>query len=137
MPGSTNPAKGLEGVVAASTRLSDVRGDIGQLIYAGYDINELAGKGSFEEGVHLLHHDRLPNRKELTQIKAQLAAARELPKGVVDIIKKLPKTTPPMHALRTAISALGCFDDEADADTIDAHRQKAMQLIARIPIITA
>ena len=64
MPGSTNPMKGLEGVVAASTRLSDVRGDIGELIYAGYDINELAGKDSYEEVVHLLHYDHLPNRKE-------------------------------------------------------------------------
>ena len=36
-------AKGLEGIVAAETRIGDVRGDVGQLIYCGYDINELAG----------------------------------------------------------------------------------------------
>src|SRR3954470_7629216 len=49
--------KGLEGVVAANTRLSDVKGDIGELIYCGYNINELAGKVSYEEVVHLLHHN--------------------------------------------------------------------------------
>jgi citrate synthase len=65
--------KGLEGVVAANTRLSDVRGDIGQLIYCGYDINELAGKVSYEEVVHLLHHNHLPNGKELADYKALLA----------------------------------------------------------------
>src|SRR5437763_12991781 len=96
------PAKGLEGVVAAATRLSDVRGDIGELIYCGYDINELAGKVSFEEVVYLLHHNHLPNRHELEELKATLAGFRELPKRVIDIICKLPRDCPPMHALRTA-----------------------------------
>src|SRR5256712_12967257 len=87
MTNVATPAKGLEGVIAATTRLSDVRGDIGQLIYCGYDINELAGKVTFEEVVHLLHHDHLPNRQELDELKGLLAAKRELPKGVVSIIK--------------------------------------------------
>jgi citrate synthase len=137
MTTSVAPAKGLEGVVAAATRLSDVKGDIGQLIYCGYDINELAGKVTFEEVVHLLHHDHLPTREELDELKGLLAVKRELPKGVVDIIKKFPPDTPPMHAIRTALSALGCFDPEADNDSMDENRLKALRLIARIPIITA
>ena len=131
------PAKGLEGVVAASTRLSDVRGDVGQLIYCGYDINELAGQVTFEEVVHLLHHDHLPNRAELDELKGLLAVKRELLKGVVEIIKRFPKDTLPMHAIRTAVSALGCFDPEADNDSMDENRLKALRLVARIPMITA
>jgi len=137
MTNVASPAKGLEGVIAATTRLSDVRGDIGQLIYCGYDINELAGKVTFEEVVHLLHHDHLPNRQELDELKGLLAAKRELPKGVVSIITAFPKDAPPMHAIRTAVSALGCFDPEADNDSMDENRLKALRLIARIPIITA
>ena len=129
--------KGLDGVVAASTRLSDVKGDIGELIYCGYNIDELAGKVSYEEVVHLLHHNHLPNRKELAELKARLVAARELPQGVIDIIKKLPKNTPPMHAIRTGISALGCFDEHAEDDNMDSNREKAMKLIAQIPVVTA
>src|SRR5271156_1872779 len=109
-PAVSNPVKGLEGIVAAKTRLSDVQGEAGRLIYCGYDIDELAGKVTFEEVIHLLHHNHLPNRKELHEYKERLAAARELPAGVIKIIKTLPLTTPPMHAIRTAISALGCFD---------------------------
>src|SRR2546422_4541586 len=115
-------ARGLEGIVAANTRLSDVQGDVGQLIYCGYNINELAGNVSYEEVVHLLHHNHLPNRKELNDLKARLASYRELPQGVIDIIKGLPKNTPPMHALRTGVSALGCFDDHADDDSMDSNR---------------
>ena len=131
------PAKGLEGVVAANTRLSDVRGDVGELIYCGYNIDELAGKVSYEEVIHLLHHGHLPNRKELADLKGRLVAERELPQGVIDIIKKLPKNTPPMNAIRTAVAALGCFDPESEDSSQDAQRHKAVRLIARIPIVTA
>ena len=105
MSDSAAITKGLEGVVAAKTRLSDVQGDAGKLIYCGYDIDELAGHVSFEEVVHLLHHNHLPNRKELAELKVTLAGFRDLPKGVIDCILTLPRDTPPMHALRTAVSA--------------------------------
>ena len=133
----TAAAKGLEGVIAANTRLSDVRGDIGQLIYCGYDINELAGKVSYEEVVHLLHHNHLPNAKELAELKATLAGFRDIPRGVIELVTKLPKDCPPMHAIRTGVSALGCYDTTADVDTMDAQRRKALRLIAQIPVITA
>jgi len=132
-----NPTKGLEGVVAASTRLSDVRGEIGQLIYCGYDINELAGNVSFEEVVFLLHHNHLPNRHELQELKQTLAQFRELPQGVIDIICKLPKDTPPMHALRTAVSVLGCFDTARDDESQHSQRRKALRLISQVPVCTA
>ena len=131
------PTKGLEGIVAANTRLSDVKGDIGELVYAGYNINELAGKVSYEEVVHLLYENRLPNSAELAGLKRQLAANRTLPGGVVDILRKLPKETPPMHAIRTGISALGCFDNHADDDSPENARQVSLKLIAQIPIVTA
>jgi citrate synthase len=137
MSNPTTITKGLEGIVAARTSLSDVRGDVGQLIYCGYDINELAGKVAYEEVVFLLHHGHLPNTGELKELKQTLAQYRDLPKGVIDIIKKLPRSTPPMHALRTAVSALGCFDTMAENDTMDAQRAKARRLIAQIPVCVA
>jgi citrate synthase len=104
MSTTATASKGLEGVIAAHTRLSDVRGDTGQLIYCGYDINELAGKVSYEEVVFLLHHNHLPNRKELAELKATLAKFRELPEGVVDILRELPRDTP-RACHRTGIGA--------------------------------
>lgn len=134
---SVTPTKGLEGVVAAETHLSDVRGEAGELIYAGYNINELAGKTTFEEVVHLLHEDRLPTQSELATLKNDLAAERDLPKGVIDLLRSLPKGTPPMHALRTGVSALGCFDQEADDLSSESLKRKALRLIAQIPVLVA
>jgi citrate synthase len=136
-PSAANVSKGLEGIIAAHTRLSDVRGDIGQLIYCGYDINELAGAVSYEEVVHLLFHNYLPNAQQLSELKGVLAGYRELPQGVVDLVTALPKDCPPMHAIRTGVSALGCYDTTADDDNMDAQRRKALRLIAQIPVITA
>ncbi len=137
MADSSTVSRGLEGVVAASTKLSDVRGDIGQLIYCGYDINELAGQVSYEEVVHLLHYGHLPNKRELADLKAQMASEREIPQQIIDMIKGFPKDTPPMHVVRSGISALGCLDQERDADTPEKRREICIRIAARIPVVTA
>src|SRR6185312_59841 len=100
-------SRGLEGVVANTTRLSAVIGDKGQLIYCGYDINELAGKVSYEEVVYLLWNNKLPNRAQLEKCAHQLRSLRQLPDGIVDFIKGAPKDAAPMDVIRTAISMLG------------------------------
>ncbi|MDQ3624717.1 MAG: citrate synthase, partial [Verrucomicrobiota bacterium] len=103
-------ARGLEGVIAAETQIGDVRGQEGQLIYRGYDINELAGKVSYEEVVHLLWHGSLPTRFELEQLTTALRAERELPQGVLDFIHGAPKDAAPIDIMRTAVSMLGCYE---------------------------
>jgi len=129
--------RGLEGIVAAKTYLSDVRGDVGELIYRGYDINELAGNIGYEETVYLLHYGKLPNQSELNTLKAKLVSYRELPQGVIDLIQSLPKDTVPMNALRTGISALGCFDSSSEDNSPESLQEKALKIIAQIPIVTA
>ena len=133
----TAPKGGLEGIIAAKSRLSAVNGGAGELIYCGYNIDELAGQVSFEEVIHLLHHDHLPNRTELNELRTTLAGFRELPQGIIDLIQSLPSDAAPMNAIRTVVSALGCFDTTAEDDTMYAQRRKALRLIAQIPVATA
>jgi citrate synthase len=131
-------AKGLEGIIANSTALSDVRGQEGVLIYAGYDINELAGKVSYEEVVHLLWHGHLPTRRELDDLTRNLRSQRELPQGVVNFIKAAPKTANPMDVIRTAISMLGLYDSSLGEDIkLDENRQRAVSITAKIGVIAA
>ena len=130
-------SRGLEGIIAAETRIGDVRGDIGQLIYCGYDINELAGKVSYEEVVHLLWHNRLPTERELTTLTTALRADRELPKGVVEWIANAPKDAAPIDVMRTAVSMLGCYPTiRHDLDMPEANAI-AIKLVAQIGIIAA
>src|SRR5256886_5068601 len=131
-------SRGLEGVVANTTRLSDVIGDKGQLIYAGYDINELAGKVSYEEVVYLLWNNKLPNRAELTQCSNTLRSLRRLPDGVLEFIKQAPKNSQPMDVMRTAVSMLGLYDPDIHREaTPEINRQRARSITAKIGVIAA
>src|SRR6202171_920268 len=131
-------SRGLEGVVANTTRLSDVIGDKGQLIYAGYDINELAGKISYEEVVFLLWNNRLPNREELNQCANTLRSLRRLPDGVIDFIKTAPKNSAPMDVMRTAVSMLGLYDPDIHREaTPEINMQRARSITAKIGVIAA
>jgi citrate synthase len=131
-------SRGLEGIVATDTRLGDVRGQEGQLIYCGYDINELAGKASFEEVIYLLWHNKLPNRSELIEFKKLLTAERQLPDQVVEFLKTAPKTALPIDVLRTAISMLGLHDLMLTLDeSLEAARRRAISITAKVGVIIA
>lgn len=131
-------AKGLEGIVANSTAISDVQGQEGKLIYAGYDINELAGKVSFEEVIYLLWHGHLPNQKQLNDLMDILHAHRELPKGVIDFILGAPKNANPMDVMRTGVSMLGLYDPGvAEQEKVDVNRIRAVNITAKMGVIAA
>src|SRR5918997_1724318 len=130
--------RGLEGIVANTTRLSDVIGDKGQLIYCGYDINELAGKVSYEEVVFLLWNNRLPNSEELRDCEETLRGQRQLPDGVIAFLRNAPKNSNPMDVIRTGISMLGLYDHDALKDySAEATKQRARSITAKIGVIAA
>jgi citrate synthase len=131
-------SKGLEGVVAAETRLGEVKGAEGILFYCGYDINELAGHVSYEEVVYLLFHQRLPNRPELDKLTTALRAERELPQGVIDFLSSPSiKDAKPIDVMRTAISMLGCYDTMRHDLEMSAELATAIKLVSQIGVIAA
>jgi citrate synthase len=131
-------SRGLEGVIANSTALSDVLGDKGQLIYCGYDINELVGKVTYKEVIYLLWHRKLPNRKELEAFVRELRSQRQLPEPVIDFLKSAPKDANPMDVMRTAISMLGLYDPNIGKEaTPEINRQRATSITAKIGVIAA
>ncbi len=130
-------AKGLEGIIANSTRLSAVVGDKGKLVYCGYDINELAGKVSYEETVYLLWNNKLPNRAELENCRESLRSQRQLPGGVIDFLKNAPKKAGPMDVIRTAVSMLGLYDENLSDNSQEQNKSRARSITAKIGVIAA
>lgn len=128
---------GLEGVVVAQTRLSAIDGEKGELIYGGYDIDDLARNATFEEVAFLLWNGRLPNTQELQELNDQLVAERELPEAILAMMRGFPSDSDAMGALRTVVSALGLHDPEANDNSEEANRRKAIKLTARMPTIVA
>ena len=130
-------AKGLEGVVASETELSFIDGEQGVLLYRGYDIHDLADEASYPEALYLLWNDELPDADELSSFRRRLADNRAVGDAVQATLRALPGDTPAMAALRTAVSALGNTDPEADDNSPGANRRKALRLVARIPTVIA
>lgn len=124
---------GLEGVVAAETRLSHVDGQKGELIIGGFPLAELAGDVTFEETVFLLWHGDLPNAQEQEAFRQQLAGLRTLPQAIVALLTAAAQQRlPTMTALRMAAGAL-----DLDSQQEEAGLQQAARLLARLPTIVA
>lgn len=130
-------SKGLEGIVAAETKMSFIDGEKGVLEYVGIPIGELASKSTFEETVFLLWNQRLPKAGELQQFEADLRSRYALHPELVKMIAAMPKTAEPMHVLRTLVSAMGLFDLNPNAIDAASIRDKAMTLLAQAPAMLA
>ncbi|BCS91276.1 MAG: citrate synthase [Candidatus Micrarchaeota archaeon] len=129
--------KGLEGVYVAESDICLVDGQNGKLYYRGYSIEDLAERSSYEEVCYLLLHGRLPNKTELESFKDEMREDRDLPKGVLDIIKHLAGRAHPMDIMRTAVSALPAYDKEAYDNNEGANIRKSMRIISKAASIVA
>jgi citrate synthase len=132
----TGAPRGLEGVVAAQTRLSHVDGKNGVLIVAGYTIEELAGHVGFEAAAHLVWRGRLPDRAELSKLSSEMAELRELPALTLEVIRGAA-TAPPIDALRMACATLSLGLADPNAITPEADFSAAMRLTACFPTVVA
>jgi citrate synthase len=130
-------ARGLEGVIALESSLSFIDGQKGELIYRGYDINDLAEGACFEEVVYLLANGELPTQAQLDDLKEQLRSERALPAPVMDFLRNTPDDAHPMAVLQTVVSALGLYDGEANVMEETANRRKAVRILAQIPTVIA
>jgi citrate synthase len=125
-------AHGLEGIDVAETRLSTIDGEEGELVIGGFPLAELASNATFEETVHLLFEDRLPNADELESFRADLAGRREIGDEVRAVLRRAAEEEKPaMDALRMGAAAANLGQGEADPET------NARRVIAVFPTIVA
>jgi citrate synthase len=128
---------GLRGFKVASTKISDVDGDAGKLVYRGYLIKDLAGKISFEEVAYLLLYERLPNKEELDNFNELLVQERQVPPEVISSLQNRPKDALPMDILQAGAAMLAHHDPDAKTLALEAANRMAIKLIAKFPTIVA
>jgi len=127
---------GLRGIEIADTKISNIDGEKGKLIYRGYDILDLAKNSNFEETAYLLIYDSLPNKHQLNEFNAKLIDERAIPKQMAKNMGNWRKDADPMDMLQAFVAALaGYFDEEFS--TKEASYDRAINLIAKVPTIIA
>ena len=119
-------ASGLEGVVAATTQLSHVDGERGELVIGGYQLEHLAEYATFEETTWLLWRGELPSVSELEEFRRTLAGLRTIPDSTLSLLRECAqRRIEDMDALRIAAGTLSLAGgDEAG-------------IMARVPTIVA
>jgi len=120
------PSQGLEGVVAATTLLSEVDGERGELLIAGFPVGELAAHATFEETTWLLWNGDLPTQSQVEAFKSELTAQRRLPAPTMSLLRESAAAAiDPMDALRMGV------------DTVSLESNEASAIVARVPTIVA
>lgn len=128
---------GLRGIDVASSKICDVRGKEGKLIYRGFPVQDLAKKAGFEEVSFLLLYERLPNKKELLDFSQSLKQKRHIPDNIFTVLKALPPTMNPMDVLQTVTPLLIQNDKTVGEPGIENTLYSAENLIAGLATITA
>ena len=128
--------KGLKDVYLDTTESSFIDGQVGKLLYRGYDIHDLAEKSTFEEVIYLLLYGALPAGRQLQEFDNTLRANRRIPDEVIQVLD-LVKASHPMDALRTGVSAMSAFDPEVADNSVEATIRKGIRLTAQGPTIVA
>ena len=129
--------RGLEDVVAADSSICYIDGARGILSYRGIDIHELAEKSSFEEVCFLLWEGRLPRRDELAQVRLAIGRERAIPREILNLLATLARTSTPMDALRTTVSALADSDPDSRDMSEPGNRRKALRLTGQLATVVA
>jgi citrate synthase len=127
---------GLRGIEVADTRISNIDGEKGKLIYRGYDILDLTKNSNFEETAYLLLYDKLPTKEQLAEFNTKLVEARYIPKQMQKNMGNWRKDADPMDMLQAFVAALAGYYDEEFSDK-DASYDRAINLIAKVPTIIA
>jgi len=125
---------GLADIVAAETTLSDVKGEEGRLVIAGYEVEDLAPNASFEQVVYLILHGDLPGIEELRSLKQQLSEYR-LPEATKRILTEAAAARVPIgDALPIGVETLrlGQKDPKDDPLAIIAGLQEIIPLYWRL-----
>ena len=128
---------GLKGVIAAETRLSHVDGEAGELLVAGFPVEEISRRATFEEVLYLLWHDALPDAEQLAGLCEALARRRPVPRATLDLLwAAASEGAPPMDALRMA-AGTASLETATGASDGDAAYEDALTVVARFPTIVA
>lgn len=133
----TTFAKGLEGVIAAESKICRVDGEAGKLYYMGYSIQDLVKHCSFEEVTYLLLNEELPNEEELADFSRRMRDGRDLPQPVINMIRDFPADAHPMELLQSVISYLSSYVQHRIHHGPDCNCRDTLHQISQMTTVVA
>ena len=130
IPAEQTYGRGLEGLVAGETAISDIDGSAGRLLYRGYPIEDLVGRASFEEITYLILIGEMPNAEQLENWSAELQRWRAPPAAALDALQRVPPRAHPLAQLRTMMTVAACHIPEPENTELDAQWRRPARILS-------
>ncbi|MBT3380032.1 MAG: citrate/2-methylcitrate synthase [Lentisphaerae bacterium] len=130
-------SKGLEGIIAAETKIARIDGESGKLYYRGYSIQDLAQASDYEETSYLLLHERLPSATELQTFRDSMRGSRALAPEIVSMIRNFPPDGAPMELLQSVLSYLSGYVAHKIQHSATCNCRSTLHQVAQLPTVLA
>lgn len=132
-----NYSPGLDGIIAAETKLSFLDTVQSQIVIRGYDLIELSKRYSYLDIVYLLLHGEIPTAEQRNNLESILKSNYQVPRDIFGIFKLLPSGTHAMDGLRTGVSVLAGYDQQINDRSTEVNLNRAYRLLGGMPNIVA
>ncbi len=129
-PPLQNYQRGLGGLVAGDTKISDIDGVRGRLRYRGYPIEDLVAHTSFEATAYLILHGELPTPEQLAAWNEELRSWRRPPKAAFDALARIPSRAHPLAQYRTMLTVAACHTPEPENTTPEAQWRRPARILS-------
>ncbi|MCU0302764.1 MAG: citrate/2-methylcitrate synthase [Thermoanaerobaculales bacterium] len=122
--------RGLDGLVAGDTRIAELDGVAGRLLYRGYPIGDLVAHCSFEEVSYLVLNGELPSPDRLEAWRSELVRWRRPPDRAIEALARLPRRAHPLAQYRTMLTVAACHIPEAEDSSLDAQWRRPARILS-------
>lgn len=129
---------GFKNTGSTKSKITYLDGDLGQLYYRGYPIEQIAKKSTFTEVMYLLLEGELPTMEQLNRFEADIKKNSLVSEEMKQILKAFPRSAHPMGVLSTLTSSLTAFNPHAvnvksERDLYNAYTL----LLGKFPVLCA
>lgn len=129
---------GFKNTGSTKSKITYLDGDLGQLYYRGYPIEQIAKKSTFTEVMYLLLEGELPTLGQLNRFEADIKKNSLVSEEMKQILKAFPRSAHPMGVLSTLTSSLTAFNPHAvnvksERDLYNAYTL----LLGKFPVLCA
>jgi citrate synthase len=130
IPAEQTYGRGLEGLVAGDTAISEIDGSRGRLLYRGYPIEDLVGRVSFEETAYLVLFGEMPDANQIEDWSAELLRWRHPPEAALEALRSVPATAHPLAQFRTMMTVAACHIPEPENNQLDAQWRRPARILS-------
>ncbi|MCC5992220.1 MAG: citrate synthase [Rhodobacteraceae bacterium] len=129
---------GFTSTASCSSTITYIDGDVGELLYRGYPIEQLAEMSHFLEVCYLLLYGDLPNASQLEDFEQRVTRHTMVHEQMHYFFRGFRRDSHPMAIMTGVVGAMSAFyHDSTDVGDPWQREVAAIRMIAKMPTIAA